>query len=325
MTTNAQNHAGALMTWLGRRSGREIGLLWFVWVVLLVYVLGTRVVWEPIQDLGRERIRLEASQVSIDNLQQLLLRRDEIMTEAEVLVDDYLQAQELEASTLVLQRIDRDRGAKTELQSIYPVGANAQGQATRFRTNLLGPPGELGRLFFALGEGAPPIVLEDLALSTDRRSGDRLSTTAILEVEEKAFPSDWLRLFAHWAEQEPGSQDDTSDPTGSTQSSGQRRAESTKPYPYQAIDRTGVFRNMGPVDRGQRLGAAAPTIQSLLQDLTLVGVIWEEDEPVAIIQEVGTGQTHYRKMGQFIGELEIVEITRSAATLRYKDEEGRLE
>ena len=141
MTRKAQDQVGGLMLWLGRRSRREIRMLWAVWIIVLAYVLGSHLVWGSVQDWRRERVRLQASQASILNLQQLLERRDEIMARAEVLVDDYLQSQRLEASTLLLQRIDRSRNSKTALLSVYPLSTGSEHRGTRFRTTMAGSPG----------------------------------------------------------------------------------------------------------------------------------------------------------------------------------------
>ncbi len=54
-----------------------------------------------------------------------------------------------------------------------------------------------------------------------------------------------------------------------------------------------------------------------------MGIIWG-NEPTAIVAD-DHRQTHYRQVGQFIGELEVIEITRSSVTLSYKEEEGRLQ
>jgi hypothetical protein len=173
------NPVNALLRWVGRRSRREIRLLWLVWAVVLIYLLGTHLVLGSTNDLRRERIHLQASRVSLQKLEQLLERRDEIMTKAGGFVDDYLQAQSLEPSTLLLQRIDRARDPRTELISVYPLAAARDRQATRFRANLAGPPGSLGRLFFALGEGAPPIVLRELTLSAERRSREKVPGSSV--------------------------------------------------------------------------------------------------------------------------------------------------
>ncbi len=296
------------LRWIGRRSLRETGLLWTVWIVMLICFLGDNVVWGSWQGLDRERVRFAASQVSLQELEQLLERRDQIMTRAAGLIGDYLESQRLEASTLLLQRIDRSRTEGTQLVSVYPLGSRTGDPAIRFRANLVGSPGSLARLFFALGEGAPPIVLRELALTADRRSRSDIAATALLEVEQQALPEECVRLLDARTEAVDA----------------QPATVVVPPFPYKAIDRRGVFETARRRESGQRLTEAAPTIENLMRQLALVGVIWNE-EPQAIIADRAENQTHYRKVGQFIGELEVIEITRSAVTLRYKDEEGRLE
>ncbi|MFC1572250.1 hypothetical protein ACFL6M_01500 [Candidatus Eisenbacteria bacterium] len=320
MSTKTAQRIDTALIWLGRRSNREIGLLWIVWVALLVYLLGNGLVLDSYHGMRRERVRLQASEVSLQRLEQLLGRQNEIIIQAEGLMDDYLQAQELETSTLVLQRIDRLRDERTELVSIHSVGEGGKHQTARFRANLTGASGGLARLLFALGDGVPPITLQELSLSIDRGGRGQLSAAALLEVEPKALPGDWQQLFAQWTERGAGK-----DPTAYEARLGSMPAEQTRtPFPYKAIDRPSVFRTAEAPRRSRRLEAAAPTIGSLIQKLSLLGVIWG-DQPVAIIADQSGNQTNYRTVGQFIGELEIIEITRRSVTLRYKDEEGRLE
>ncbi len=301
-----------LLVWMGRRSRRESTLLWAVWLGVLAYGLGNHFVLKNWQDLSRERVRLQASRLSLDQLEQLLERRDEIMTRAEGLIDDYLQSQRLEASTLMLQRIDRSRDDRTELASIYPLGDERDGRATRFRANLAGPPGGLARLFFALGEGAPPIVLRELVLTADRSGSENLAATALFDVEQKALPEDCLGLLSRSDVGEDESRGDDWD------------AALLPPFPYHSIDRRNIFDTGRRRRSGRRITASAPTLEHLMRDLALLGVVWG-DEPTAVISNRDSHETLYRKTGEFVGEIEIVEITRTAVILRYKDEEGRLE
>ena len=307
---------GGLLGWIGGRSGREIGLLWAAWILLLAYLLGSNFVLDSARELERERIRLQASRVSLGKLERLLERRDEIMAQAAGLVDEYLQSQELEASTLLLRRVDRLKAADVELISVYPVGG--QGAAKRFRAKLLGEPGELARLFFLLGEAAPPIVLGELILSAGLGDDERLSASALLEVERQALPDEWVSAFtsSRALDERHGDAEGAKGPARDHDSPG------ASPFPYESISRSGVFR-AGEQRRRSRLESAAPTIQSLISKLALMGVIWGK-EPTAIIADENR-QTHYRSAGQFIGELEIVEVKRSSVIIRYKEEEGRLQ
>ncbi len=306
--------SGGLLGWIGGRSRREIGLLWIVWLLILVYLLGSHFVMDALRDLDQQRVRLRASEVSLEKLERLLERRDEIMEQAAGLVDQYMQSQALEASTLLLRRTDRLKSEEVELISVYPV--SVQGAAKRFRAKLQGESEDMARLFYQLGEGAPPIVLSELILSAGLGNEDRLSASALLEVEQQGLPEEWVRVFTEWSES-------ISDGEGSNGTNGSSAsAANLSPFPYEHIGRDGVFR-AAPRRRRSRLEAAAPTIQSLIGKLSLLGVIWGR-EPTAIIDDESR-QTHYRQVGQFIGELEVIEITRSSVTLRYKEEEGRLQ
>jgi hypothetical protein len=95
-------------------------------------------------------------------------------------------------------------------------------------------------------------------------------------------------------------------------------------FPYSSLDRSGLFRPAVSADQTQWMGTAAPTIQTILQNLSLTAVIWQKP-PVAIIRDKTTGQANYRRTGEFIGELKVVEIGKRFVILRYKEEEGRLE
>lgn len=106
--------------WLGGRSTAERRLLWLFVVVGLVSLLGHLLLWPSYATFREERVRLRASRLSMSRLEELLLRRDEIMARAQRLVDDYLESQKLEPSSLLLQRLERD--GQTRLVSLYPVG-----------------------------------------------------------------------------------------------------------------------------------------------------------------------------------------------------------
>lgn len=181
-----------------------------------------------------------------------------------------------------------------------------------------GTSGEIGRLLYAIGEGAPPIILQELTLSAEKAIGGRLSCTANLEIERHSLPEEWIALLTELVT-ESGDQQDIQ-----SASSPGRMANRTAAFPYKAIDRPDVFQANRRVQSSKRLETAGTTIRNLTKNLSFRGVIGNE-EPEAIIFDKNSGNTHYRVVGQFIGELEIIEITRNSVTLKYKDEEERLE
>ncbi len=308
-----------LMVWLGCRTKREVALLWIVWIAVLAYFLGNHLVMDAWRNLDRERIRLQASEVSMSNLEDLLDQRDEIMRRAEGLMVDYLQSQELEASTLLLKRLDRSRAEDLELVSVYPLGGQANQAISGFRVNLAGTSGEIGRLLFALGEGAPPIILRELSLSAERSTDSRLTCATSLEIEQQSLPDEWIQLLAELTDKANNGDEDEDD----SASTNRRRAiEDEADFPYKSIDRRDVFKARRK-PRKRRMEKAGPTIRTLIKDLTFLGVIGDED-PTAIISDRDSRTTNYRKVGQFIGELEVIEITRNSVVMRYKDEEERL-
>lgn len=336
MTRGTASRTDRLLIWLGTRSRREKVLLLLVWMTILAYLLGQGLVLESSRNLQRERVRLQAARTSLGALEELVERRGEIMARAEGLVRDYLDSRQVESSALLLDRVERSRGGRTALESMYPVSRSTADRGEQFRVELTGAPADLGQLFYALSQGAPPIVLDDLALSAESGVEGHLTATAILEVVQRAIPDEWAGYFAKWSEpQGPGASPATGarvppqapSPRAPSPQAPSPQAASPRAIPanspFKEIGRSGVFKST-PQQATGHLNAAAPSIQGLLDGLQLAGVIWKAS-PVAIIADRSTGQTFYREKGQFIEELEVVEITRSAVTLRYKDEEGRLE
>jgi hypothetical protein len=63
--------------------------------------------------------------------------------------------------------------------------------------------------------------------------------------------------------------------------------------------------------------------QGLLSDLRLVGISWGE-EPTAMIEQAGVGQTHFLKVGEVVGPFSIKEILPDRVILRYGAQEIEL-
>lgn len=332
---------------LGRLSTREIVMLGVVLVLGLGYFLGTQWVQQSVEDLQKERVRLAASEVSLANLTGLLGRQDEILARAGGLLSDYRSSKGVEPSSLVLQRIDRMKGPNLQLRSIYPMLAG-QGNRQRFRVELAGTPESLGELFHNLGEGAPPILIKDCALSVSRARKNELRASATMEVHEEESIEEMIALLERRLEEgrsEPARADSLSPggravsrPTPETAGSPTAEAAGRSPteeraralagqahaslFPYKFLRRRDLFhwsRASSPTGGGR-----ATTIADLTKSFNFSGVIWEDD-PVVIVQDGETGQVYYRHVGEYIGELEIREVGRTFTVLGYKDEELRLE
>ena len=110
--------------------------------------------------------------------------------------------------------------------------------------------------------------------------------------------------------------------TPARRASGSRRADVA--MPYHAVERSDIFAMVGSSAASGFLQQPAPALESVLGDLSLMGIVWGPT-PVAIITNRKDQQTFRRMVGEYLGELEIVAMTQRAVTVRYKNEEGRLE
>ena len=303
---------------LGRLSTRETVFLVLVLVLLLGYALGDRWILQSVNRLQDERVRLAASEASLANVTALLDHQDEILAKATRLIGDYRRSEGTEPSSLLLERIDRLKDAAVELESIHPLLASA-GTRARFRVELAGPPDALGRLFFTLGETAPPILLKDCLLSASSVKKNEVRAIALLEIhEEESLESTIALLESHLRQGENrlARRDSTAKPMPV-----RRPPTSIATFPFRSLGRRDIFRESGAEARG---GTRALSLGELTKKLVFSGVIWGDD-PVAIVEDSETARIYYCRMGEYIGELEVRQVGRTFIVLGHKEEEIRLQ
>ncbi len=81
-----------------------------------------------------------------------------------------------------------------------------------------------------------------------------------------------------------------------------------------------------PAAQGTDAGAPpAPknAISDVLQGFKLVGISWGA-EPLAMIEEVSTGRTHFLRKGQELNGLKVQEISKEKVKVTYEGQEGEL-
>lgn len=77
---------------------------------------------------------------------------------------------------------------------------------------------------------------------------------------------------------------------------------------------------------GATTQAAVPAegkIAQILAQWKLVGISWGA-EPLAMVEDVQSGRTHFLKNGQQIGEVKVQSITKQKVVISYEGEEGEL-
>lgn len=330
-----------LLEWLGGRSRREALLLTASVSVVaahLVFFQWIPSVWARYTE---SQIRYRASQASFARWQYLLENRQEILSRAQEALGDLTGKGDLQVSSLVVQRVEESRGPRTRVLSIQPMGG--VDQPGSYRVELAGPPEEVAELLYRIGRAAPPMNLQELAISSDRASGRDVSAVAVIAAREESIPVQWIDLIRGAstdsvpagtktsgrvrvdAARAEGSSTSAGAPTRhppTNSSHGRSTGGGGDPFPYRAIGRAGVFESRPPDTPG--LGRSSPSIQSVVKGYTLVGVVGDTN-PTAVILERETNHTHYRRAGEFIGELEVVEITRTSVRVRYQNEEDRLQ
>jgi hypothetical protein len=85
-----------------------------------------------------------------------------------------------------------------------------------------------------------------------------------------------------------------------------------------------LFKSIGeppPLMTGPRTEAAS--FNDLSRNLYLSGIIFG-DRPQAVIEDRSNGQVHYVESGDYIGELQVIEVGEDRVLLRYGEEEGQL-
>lgn len=95
-----------------------------------------------------------------------------------------------------------------------------------------------------------------------------------------------------------------------------------KPYAFylDGFKSNNIFSGTTAYDSAKPIGTASA---DLIKDINLVGII-SGDEPQAIVEDKRAQKTYYLKKGQFIGELQVVDILEGKVILGYNDENYEL-
>ena len=100
-------------------------------------------------------------------------------------------------------------------------------------------------------------------------------------------------------------------------------SESFEEYSKSFSERN-LFKSIGeppPLMTGPR--AEAVSFSDLSRNLYLSGIIFG-DRPQAVIEDRSNGQIHYVESGDYIGDLQVIEVGEDRVLLRYGEEEGQL-
>ena len=101
--------------------------------------------------------------------------------------------------------------------------------------------------------------------------------------------------------------------------------ETKNPVDYyeKIYSKRNFFKDMGEPPPITNTTAKAQSLGDISKTLFLSGII-SGDQPQAIVEDRSNGQIYYVNSGDFIGPIQVVDITDNHILIKYRDEEGQL-
>lgn len=295
---------------MGAMGGSE-RLAMYVGVILMVAAPCYRFVLPAAARVAVERTTRQQDVLLAEHAARLDAMDAQLVEQHQALVRGYQASRKWDGASLLSERLDRTASGDVMLESIQTMRESSSMQQGRFRVRMRGAPGDIARSLDALRSEVPPARVCELRLTPSNRQPGELAAVVVMELLTPKLAT---------------ARDDSE--RGKVSLSRGLRASSARvagtDFSLNVIDRPHFDVGVSEDSTQSSLDAAAPTIEMALVGYRLVGIIQGAD-PEALIREVGAGKTHYRKVGQYLGEIEIVDIDATGVTVRLNNEEGRLE